>query len=359
MEGIMDFIRDESKRTWIKLASMVTVPSYVKEEIVLDTTDMKKMAANEFADIARHIFPIGTPGNTWLSAMYFHVNKDNLGVKKAEVDYIASRLYKAVDTYGIREDVGKAISELSTSVKVAASNEDDAYGWVVKDASGKVTARRYRIEDARGVTKAASYFSGYRFQYPFDTRRQIGKFIFRKAAQYGIDIETLPGCVVREAGYGVPNIDRLKDEIERRSLLCKDADVKAVFNNLSTVIELLPVSELTQGLDKLAETIDHFDHIVGLHNEYGRGILSPADIVYSMPLTKTASDLDNAVKLAAYVFDVRKLAALGVDVFGCMGSEFTDAVVKEGSVDPSLLLQEIEKLSALDRHILESELRKI
>ena len=352
----MDFTRDSSKRTWIKLASQVTVPDYVKAVVALDMEDLTKIASAEFAYPAVKMYPVGSPGDTWLSAMYFHVSPP--AMKKASLDAIGGSIRRAAAIYGIVADVDKAIAELSGQEKSASYREEDTYGWIVKDASGDVVARRYCIADSRGVSKAASYFDQYRLKYPFDVRRQVAKFIVKKANHYHIPLESIPPSVLREAGYGVPHLANLSDEIERRSLLCKDADVKAVFNNIGTVLSVATAAELLQGLDKVAETIDYFDRLVGLDKEYGRGILSPSDLVYSVPLTEASREFDHAVKLAAYVFDVRALAGLGKKAFACMGSEFGSAICDaRGAVVPSQLRTELEKLSARDRHILEAELR--
>jgi len=356
---IMDFMRDNSKRVWLRLASSITVPDYVKQEVVLDADDLRKLAATEFADPAARMYPVNSPGNTWLSAMYFHVCPPAL--KQASLKYISDSIKSAAEIYGISKDIDRAKGELEASQEKAASaSDEDLYGWIVKDEAGNVTAKRYCIADIKGVEKAASYFDQNRFKYPFGVRRTISQFIVKKASQHGVALDKLPGCVLRESGYGIPHLSNLVDEIERRSLLCKDADVKMVFNNLGTLIEVTPGDELLQCLDKLAETIDHFDHIVGLDQQYGKGILSPSDLIYSVSLPEASDELDCAVKLAAYVFDVRKLAGLGKQAFAVMGTEFQTAVSdSQGSVDPVKLRHELEKLSSRDKHILESELKSI
>ena len=353
----MDFTRDSSKRIWLKLASLVTVPDYVKTVVALDLEDLSKAASSEFADPSVKMYSIGSPGDTWLSAMYFHVSPPVL--KKASLDCIGGRITEAASIYGIQADIDRAIGELAAGqVKTAAAKDEDTYGWIVKDASGAVVAKRYCIADSRGVKKASDYFDSYRFKYPFDVRRQVAKFIVKKANQHRIPLDTLPPSVLREAGYGIPHLANLSDEIERRSMICKDAEVKAVFNCIGSVIGVTPVPELMQCLDKIAEIVDYFDRLTGLDKEYGRGILSPSDLVYSVPVPEASKELDNAVKLAAYVFDVRRLAGLGKKAFACMGPEFGEAICNaRGAVVPGQLKGELEKLSARYRHILEAELK--
>lgn len=355
----MDFISDNSKRVWLKLASSVTVPDYVKQEVVLDMEDMKKLASTEFADPAIREYPVNSPGNTWLSAMYFHVSPSS--VKQASKEFISNYIKQAAEIYGISKDIESAIGELAVrQEKTAAVNDEEIYGWVERDSTGTITSKRYCIADKTGVTKAANYFDQYRFKYPFEVRRTVSKFIVKRASQFGVALDKLPVCVLRESGYGIPNLKNLSEEIERRSLLCKDAEIKMVFNNLGTVIDVAPADELLQCLDKIAETIDHFDRIVGLDKQYGNGILSPADLVYSVPITEASRDMDCAVKLAAYVFDIRKLAGLGKKAFAIMGTDFQNAVSdSKDHVSLDKLKIELEKLSSRDKHILESELRKI
>ena len=121
---IMDFVSDNSKRVWLKLASSVTVPDYVKQEVVLDTEDLRKLASTEFADPATRMYPVNSPGNTWLSAMYFHISPPSVG--KASREFISNYIKQAAEIYGISKDIEKAVGELATrQEKTAAAGDED------------------------------------------------------------------------------------------------------------------------------------------------------------------------------------------------------------------------------------------
>lgn len=356
----MDSIRDNSRRTLIMVTSMVRVPDYVSNHSPVDTEDAVKLAASQFADMATRMFPIDSPASTWLSNAYFHINRGRLAVKEATADIILGRINEAGQIYGIEKDLKEVTDQLSVMAKEASADSDDAnYGWIVKDASGRTTGRRYFIGDADGVRKAANYFATYRDKYPFQLRKSIAGFILKKASQHSVLLESLPGLVQREAGMGVPNIANLRDDLERRAIMCKDAEIKAAFNDLSSMICSSEPEEVAKNLDKIAELLDEYDRTTGLDKKYGKGILTPADIVYEVTLKEAQDSVDSVVKLAAYVFDVRKLSELGTEVFECMGPDFVAGITKNGCVDPAMLKSSLDKLSAVDKHILESELKRI
>ena len=356
---MIDFIKDNSKRVWLAIATKTAVPSYVNTSEVLDKQASEGLTNSEFADPVKRIFPINNAANTWISAMYLKEAEDTVkgNVGKYSYNVLEQTIKQAAEVYGILEDVEKGYDELKVEVK-QASDLDSSYGWMVKDASGNITERKYKIVNEAGVIKAANYFDKQRVKYPMAMRKTISKFILAKAAEYNADLSQCPASIAKEAGVGIPNLEQLRSEIERRGLMCKNAEFKDMLNSISSVLAVSTGGELAEGLDKIAELLDSIDHHTGLDKLYGKGIQMPADIVYSTPYEKVAAEVDKAIQLGCYVFDITKLAEVDIAKYEVLGESFVDSIkTASGSIDTNKLKDSITKLSQVDKYILEDNLK--
>ena len=354
----MDFLSDTSKRQWLSIARRVTVPPYVDKSFVFTKEASESLINGEFADDIHRQFPIADKANTWISAVYLNDNRDDY-LRKYGNDmytYVEDRLNKAAAAHGITRDVKNAQYQLSIK-KDAPSHDDSNYGWIVKNAEGEVIARKYKIVNKQGVIKAAEYFDANRHKYPYKVRRKIANFILKKADQYYEDTAKLPDAIIKEAGLGLPNISLLKEELERRSLLCKNAKFKNILVEMYNTVDNTTGKDLGDNLYKLGEVIDGIDRATDLHKYYGKGILLPADILYDVPFEKVAEDFNNMVKLGSFVFDARKLAALPEETYEFLGEQFIDKIKTDGSINNVKLASAIKELSSVERMLLEDQLR--
>ena len=349
----MDFLKDNSKRTWIKIANRVTVPSYVNKAEVLTTKKAAVLDDMEFADIVKRQFPIDTPANTWTSSVYFNFNKDTLkqAMDADEFKYVQDRIKEASILHSVTSDVNKAEEELTIPYREPS---DKDYGLLVFNKKGEVISRKYLMMDEQGVKKASSFFDTYRFKYPYETRKTIASSIIIKAAEYNVNVESLPQSVQCDAGVGLPDIAFVKDEISKRAELCEDKDVATVISNINTLVDNVSGEALLTNLDKIAEVITEFDRLTELEKYYGNGILPPSDFLYSMSIKTASETVDFSIKLCDYIFDLRKLAELPKDVFSILGDEF---VKKAGACKVEELRSAIEELSVTDKIILEDYLK--
>ncbi len=350
----MDVLHDKGHRLWVQLGTKHAemIPGYVLEYQLPEEKEAEELPNVLFADSHRRLFPIDSPAATWLSAAYFskRAAANELPYVAAEAEYVKSMLLKAADVYEIRVDAVKISEAVVDADTVQPDNPevDDAnYGWVMVDKEGEVLARKYPMFDERGVAKAAEYFDEYRSRYPMPVRRLISRNILRKAAEHGIDVETLPGSVCREAGFGLPQRDVVMEEVLRRSRLTKDAEAAAVLANLNTMIAELSNDEFGSSLDKLAEILDDFDNSADLTQHYSTKLRMPADFLFDITLKQAEDTVEGAVTLNNYVFKSEKLASLQPEVFaGVLG----DGVVRDMSTDEKLDQQKVaDVLSTLPR----------
>ena len=64
----MDLLKDNSGRTWIKIASERAVPDYVLNYVPITEKDAAALDSELFADPVHRVFPMHDAPSTWLSA---------------------------------------------------------------------------------------------------------------------------------------------------------------------------------------------------------------------------------------------------------------------------------------------------
>lgn len=357
----MDMLHDSCCRTWLGLCNSYEhmVPSFVMDSKLLDEKTASAISDNLFADPARRLFPIDSEASTWLSAAYFAKNAEALPYRKVECAFVEAEIKAAADVFGIRKDVDAIMDTIRAPVveKCAADN-DSNYGLIMRDdATGEVLAKRYPMFDDRGVKLACDYFEQYRGRYPMAIRKSIAKNIMSKAAEYGIDVNSLRSCVLREAGYGIPRKDVLMNEILERAQLTKDAESTIALANINEMVYSLSGTDIGENLDKIAEVLDTFDRANGLTKHYGVRITTPADAIYSVDIKMAEAVLDDSLELDKHIFSLSKLAELPASVFGdVLGDDFVNAISKEGQVVMEKLADNLHSLPKPDKAALEDHL---
>ena len=352
----MDVLHDNSYRKLHQIALVVgQLPGYVSNYTIPDEKQASELSDQFFADEAGRHFPIDSAGSTWLSGAYLALQRAELPMKKASVDYVEARIMEAAKIYGIADAVKKAMDTVTTSLtlfdKTAEANE--SYGWLVKDAAGNVTARRYPLFDAVSVKKAVAYFEENRHHYPLNVRKEIAGNILRKAADYSVDV---PATIMREAGMGIPRTSVLMRELLERAELAKDGENSVLLANVNNLISTMDPGALVDHLDKVAEVIDTFDQAEGLTRYYGTKIMPPADFLYGVSMKEASAFLDKAVKLHRWTFDIEKLASdVPVEIFtATLGEDvIKKAQDKNGKLIPVELAATINKLGQEDKAALE------
>jgi hypothetical protein len=368
----MDVLHDATHKLWVNfaLSPSSSIPEYVYNYTLPEVKAASTFENSEFADPVRRWFPIGDASTTWLSALYFnkHALADELPYKKAEREFVGATILKAGKLHGIESDLKQLIDGLADTLaanKQAAANVDDdaAYGIVLRHATtGQVLDRKYPLFDTVGVRKAADYFTENRSRYPAEWRKTIATNILRKAAEFGMGIDTLPAPVKREAGYGLPRKDVVMNELLERAHLIKDAandDVAVLLANINELVAVMDNKEFGENLDKIAEIIDAFDKVANLTSQYDRKILMPADFLYDLDMKAAADAVENAVELNNHVFYLSKLAELDVAVYGVvLGPDFVQAIIKQGTqkIDADKLSDNLSSLPKPDKVALEDYL---
>jgi hypothetical protein len=268
------------------------------------------------------------------------------------------RLVNAIQAWGIEDDVLKLAEAFDADAGQTkqAGDVETNYGWILKDASGNVTARRYGVFDPQGLWKASTYFDANRRHYPLATRTSIARFLLQKAAEYGVEYEQLPGSVLREAGYGVPRKSVIMRELNERAMLAKDAECGILLANVNRLLGTGSDQEIATNLDKIAQTIDAFDQAEDLTRHYGKRITHPSDFLCSVTFKQATAFVADTVQLRKLSFDVQKL--VGESTFHkaaeiAMGPDFATSVTQ---MDAPKLAETLRALPLADRGALEDSI---
>lgn len=345
----MDVLHDNSFRTLAQLDQRCSIPSYVTDYDLPTKEASDGMRASEFADTYRRLYPIGSPALTWLSAAYFAKNASEV-YSPDEASYVRDQIKRAASIYGIAEDVDKALSVWDQETKQAS--DEDVYAFVKRDAAGNVLERGFPIVDANGVKLACDYFAAYRAEYTFDERQQIAANIIKKAEAFGTQVN---GTVLREAGKGIPSKELIMGEILYRAQKAANTEIGVKLAEVNEALDSATTEELIENLDKIAAMIDDFDAAAGLRGEYGKSLLMPADVVYSLDVKAAEEWESDAVELDKYVFSLKKLAELPLAAYHeVLGPDFAESVKSaDNKVDLGKLSDNLFSLPRPDKMALE------
>lgn len=351
----MDVLHDQSHRQFIGIAETYDVPEYVMEnEVPTKEAYDGSIPDSLFADPVHRMFPVDTAANTWLSAAYFKEAADS--IRAADLrELVHDRIVKAAGAHGNIKDV-QAVLSFTGPASVDPSELDANYAYVVKDAAGRSACRRYPIYDRAGLKLACDYFARNRSSYSTADRTKIAAGILRRAAELGED--DVPSLVNKEAGYAVPYRPTLLAELLERAKLTKDAESATVIATLVEVVGFATADELIKSADEIVAVIDDLDVLNGMTRHYGRDLLSPREVVYSMDIKEAESLVKDTVTLNRLSFSTAKLAELGPDVFRDV---LGDAIIAEisngqGKLDASKMAAVLPTLPRPDKVVLEDSI---
>ena len=349
----MDALHDNSHRIWINLANQheALIPAYVMEASLLEKEAADALPNRNFADTTGRLFPLDSEADVWLSQAYFC--KAAEAYTPALREHIQAQIKRAAEVFGIAEDCDRIRTAITAPVQEKQAS-DDCWGWVEKSASGEVISRSYPMQDAEQAKMACDHFVENRSKYPFQMRRTLAQNIAKQASAFSVEI---PDEVRRESGQGMPRRETLMAELIDRSHLVKDAELAIVLLNMNEFVATVPMEELLPNLEKVAEIMEAVDETEGLHRQYGRHLLSPADVVFDISVKSAEAFSDDAVELDKYIFSLTKLAGLAPAVYSeVLGDDFAARITKDGKVDQEKLANELSSMIRPDKIALEQYL---
>lgn len=218
----MDHITDNNPRTINHILKNFKVPEYVK-----DMETISKSASEEeaiFADPDNREFPIHTAGNVWLGYGYAKLNKNHVA---------ATILKSAAKHYGIQDDIKQFDN---TGIEKYASEHKREYGFIVQDSENRKEYLLYPLNSANEVRESCRQLAKEANYHDFEDFVVISKRLVKAAKKYEVSTEELHPIISR---YGIEREFQesvLKELIDSRVELVKDADLKEVYNGCMDII---------------------------------------------------------------------------------------------------------------------------
>lgn len=306
-----------------KLASLVTLPAYVRQVNMTDLRPEENVKRASFADMNHKDYPCHTKAATYLSYADFKFFGQS---KLADAREIGNRLNHFVDYWQIRHDA-QEIDKVA-----AAANKglpDDHFAFVLK--TGNTKQRSLRIKDAAEIKEAIQFLKANQYELNISERKMASCNILDRVAKLATAL-TVPDVdfLEKQAGRGMPASQKdLVHALESRSFHCKQShiDISNRFKKIAEQIKLTPVEGPAQ-LMKLATAIEQADCVTGLFGNYTDRLPSPNDLVFGVtPTAKTAAE-NNIFRTPTgrvyHASDLKKIAL--AEVTNLLGIDFTNSV---------------------------------
>lgn len=343
-----DVQNDNSHAVLYKIAKAIDfkLPEYVEtgvpltKEAAASTTDML------FADVQNRRYPITDRANTWLSGAYFAKTAAD-AYSDYEYRRIAGRIMKAASLYGIENDVMDVmqvlISQKNTEKQASAEDMQEFYG--------EPETNGFPMFNKTQTKQACSYFDKNAYAYDWKRRATIAKNILKRAAVHGIEV---PEVVRKEAGAGFPRRDFLAEnlltresELDRQGLHKLAGDMR---RTIKIVCEASP-EDLMDKLEMIREIVSRIDEFSGMHKDYGRKFLPPADFIFDNDDDEAKEFQEDSIPFGNEVLSAKALSELPKKLFSSILSPTTLAgMCDHGKLCPKKMSVTIIKMAPRDKN---------
>jgi hypothetical protein len=333
--GTFDVYDDGGEALKNVLPDPTSIPEFVKtaSSVTQETSDNLFALVMVEDNRVMKKFATADKGNTWLSALYFSMNKDHLPPEAQKV--AAANLLMACEHYGI-EPTSDIISlsgdhlpttnlvdvsgERLSAVK-KASTAPAEYAVTLDDGTGI-----YPINDAASVRAADQYFSRNEGQFEPRRRREYAVKVAAAADKAGL---SLGDEILKYAGEGYSRGLQGHLDVRRHHIVEMDlsGDKRAEFDKLASARQ-------SMGPTEFADTLHKFDQSVGLDRLYDRDIADPWYATFNMlKIAKGSLPAPKSFDVAGHRVtedDLRSLA----DDYKAMVDFFGEAAARSFQADP-------------------------
>lgn len=353
---VLDPVSDKNKSGLIKVAEAFELPDFVKSANLDTTLHPTHIAKTAYADYPQSLrYPCHTAAATWLSTAYFQLKKASFNPK--EQKRITENLQKAAAYFGVKPACDKVLSHEIVVEKLA----DGDYAYVYQTDKGDVE-RHFPITTDEEIKVAADWLEANKDNFIFEDRCTVAEKILQKAAAIGVNLgNERADKLEKQAGYGIPDLTQVQYALNNRALLAKNSKHRASIEKLAADVNENPELFLQRETAlKLASAIDEIDYAIGLKGKYTSLLPSPEDIVFTVSLTKAASDLNEMCELqTGNVYEKDQLAKLArQDLVEIFGDDFAKEACVGLVVDPEKLAAIAHTLPKPDAELLEKLLKE-
>jgi hypothetical protein len=344
-------------------AKLFAPPDFVKaasSEVIVAGEDT---TPGLFADPRHRMFPCHTGAATWVSAAYFHSQK------QAASKEVAQAIERRIDAAAKHHGITSFVTAVKTAVEGARARTetelpDSDFALVVAYEDGN-KERHLPIRNPGELKVACDYLRQYYNEFTFDDRRAIAEKILTKAAALNVGLGVEQEALEKQAGHG-----SCAPETVANLVFSRAKAVRLIRHDLEMAEQLGKMAQdcLDRGSDvivpsnlhKIAGFIDRVDH------EYGfRGLTDlpkPEDVLFQINV-KVASRLmqDHVSLTSGNVYAKQALAGVNLaDIRSIMGDGFAGAVSDDGLyLDTEKLAQVAPTMPRDDAELFDSLMRQL
>lgn len=185
----MDFTKTNNFKglaVFKKIAGEQNIPEYVNKITPIESEeDLNKLASSAFADIRNREYPINSPANTWLSALYFLTDASEFMRKQASVfhDRIFEAINFAAEMHGIGEDIERLESFLASNIKRASDTAKNGKFALSVEHDGEIV-NYFPINSLEDISVSNFQLAQNAEHIPLDLVKEASERIFEEWNKY-------------------------------------------------------------------------------------------------------------------------------------------------------------------------------
>jgi hypothetical protein len=353
----MDIMNDQLKDTSSQQLHVYThqfmdgeLPDYVKAAEVHKDQPAADAPSHVFANIHDKTYPCHSKSATFASCLYFYAQRAN-GEKWAShmpETKVEARLTKAANFFGVMPDVLRLKKNIE--VKTASPDRplsDSDYALVVQ--YGDETIRRFPTVSKAATVKSAEALHRDRAHYPYSWRKQAAVHILKAAMEQGASIESdHMNFLVKSTGMYKAASKDIAEELVARSFVY-DGEVR---NQMHKAADRVAAGNCD--LHALCELVDEIDREADHHMKYARGLLTPEEVFFSVPVIKIAN-ADQVTLTTGNRYHLEDIKQAGLEPFTAIGDAYVREVAANdlGDLDLAKVAQILPTLPRDDAQMLE------
>lgn len=290
-------------------------------------------APGMFANPRDRLFPCHTGPATWVSAVFFHAQKQ--AMDKALARAVEGRLDAAARHHGI----GSFVEQVKTAAASAVARSeaqlgDDDFALVIQYPD-QPKERHLPLRNPAEIKTACAYLRQYHNEFTFDDRSVIADKILTKAAARGVDLGVEREVLEKQAGHGSCAPESAAELLYSRAkavrLLHRDLDMAGDLAKMALhCIQTPSYTTLPSNLKKIAGFVDRVDREFGLLGL--TDLARPEDVLFRVNVKVARQVLDDHVSLTSgNIYSKQALAGVNLEhVRSVMGDGFVSAVSDDG-----------------------------
>lgn len=277
--------RSITDRDLYRFSLLYELPEFVKAATMPELLGDESCEDVDFADRAGRTYATHTKAAAWVSCAHFLDH--NECYPESQRQLVESRLDQAAGLFGIRQQI-RSLREKHASLQIPHEEPigDSHYGWLVKDASGRVIERRLRLINPDEIKVASSWLLEHRDRFVFADRMKIARRIVASASELATPLGDEEEQLYKIAGYGAAGLATVLPAIMHRVSLLRQRHGEAAesLRKLAETIQDTPAALRYPGRQiKLANVLDQLDRDLGLQQAYRtESLVRPEDAVFAV-----------------------------------------------------------------------------